>query len=195
MAAHSVPEGCFRMQALPRVARLTPKAARLRDRALFKRSLVVHAHSDSAATATASVDPTAQQQLPNEPSFQYFLNSANKPNLVSFNNTPAQSATSAAARKVYIETYGCQMNVNDSEVLLSVLADNGYAQTQQDTDADVIFLNTCAIREQAEQRIWSRLAVLKKLKNSNKDRWHTSKATSFGQNSFRNGLACACEST
>ena len=168
------------MQALPRVARLTPKTACLYGRALVRRSLVVHAHSDSAATAAASVGATAQQHLPSEPSFQYFLNSANKPSLASF-NTPSQSATSGAARKVYIETYGCQMNVNDSEVLLSVLADNGYAQTQQDTDADVIFLNTCAIREQAEQRIWSRLAVLRKLKNSNKDRWHTIKATSVGQ--------------
>lgn len=157
------------MQVLPRVARLTPNTACLHGRALVRRSLVVHAHSDSAATAAASVGATAQQQLSSEPSFQYFLNSANKPSLASF-NTPSQSANSGAARKVYIETYGCQMNVNDSEVLLSVLADNGYAQTQQDTDADVIFLNTCAIREQAEQRIWSRLAVLKKLKNSNKDR-------------------------
>ena len=168
------------MQVLPRVARLTPKAACLHGRALVRRSLVVHAQTNSAVTATASVDATAQQRFPSEPSFQYFLNSANKSNLDSF-DAPSQSANSGPGRKVYIETYGCQMNVNDSEVLLSVLADNGYAQTQQDTDADVIFLNTCAIREQAEQRIWSRLAVLKKLKNSNKDRWHTSNATSLGQ--------------
>lgn len=174
MAAHLVPEGCSRMQMLPRVASLTPRATCLHGRALVRRSLVVQAHSD--ATAAASVDATAPQQPPSEPSFQYFLNSANKPNLSLFNK-PSQSTSSGAARKVYIETYGCQMNVNDSEVLLSVLADNGYAQTQQDTDADVIFLNTCAIREQAEQRIWSRLAVLKKFKNSNKDRYITSKAS------------------
>lgn len=125
---------------------------------------MVQAHGDSAATATTSVSAAAHQ-TPSAPSFQYFLNSVNKPSFASA-NTPADPG----ARKVYIETYGCQMNVNDSEVLLSVLADNGYAQTQQDTDADVIFLNTCAIREQAEQRIWSRLAVLKKLKNKNKER-------------------------
>lgn len=153
------------MQVLPRVGRLAPQAACLHGRALVRRSLVVHAHTDTAAS---SVGAAAQHQLPSEPSFQYFLNSANKPSLASSNTV--QSTSSGAARKVYIETYGCQMNVNDSEVLLSVLADSGYAQTQQDTDADVIFLNTCAIREQAEQRIWSRLSVLKKLKNNNKER-------------------------
>ncbi|KAL3133161.1 hypothetical protein ABBQ38_007054 [Trebouxia sp. C0009 RCD-2024] len=164
MAAHSVPEGCLKMQILPRVWPLTPRAACTHGRALVRRSLVVQAHGDSAATATTSVSAAAHQ-TPSAPSFQYFLNSVNKPSFASA-NTPADPG----ARKVYIETYGCQMNVNDSEVLLSVLADNGYAQTQQDTDADVIFLNTCAIREQAEQRIWSRLAVLKKLKNKNKER-------------------------
>lgn len=169
MAAHAVPQGCSRMQVLPRVGRLAPQAACLHGRALVRRSLVVPAHTDTAATAAASVGAAAQHQLPSEPSFQYFLNSANKQSLA---NT-VQSTSSGAARKVYIETYGCQMNVNDSEVLLSVLADNGYAQTQQDTDADVIFLNTCAIREQAEQRIWSRLSVLKKLKNNNKERCDT----------------------
>ena len=168
MAAHSVPQGCLRMQVLPRVGRLAPQAACLHGRALVRRSLVVLAHTDPAPTAAASVGAAAQHQLPTEPSFQYFLNAANKPSLASSNTV--QSTSSGAARKVYIETYGCQMNVNDSEVLLSVLADNGYAQTQQDTDADVIFLNTCAIREQAEQRIWSRLSVLKKLKNNNKER-------------------------
>ena len=157
------------MQVLPRIWRLTPRPVCLHGRALAKRSFAVHAHGDPAATAATAVSATAQQQLPSEPSFQYFLNAVNKPSLGSV-KTSSQSATSGAARKVYIETYGCQMNVNDSEVLLSILADNGYAQTYQDTDADVIFLNTCAIREQAEQRIWSRLAVLKKLKNSNKDR-------------------------
>lgn len=103
------------------------------------------------------------------PSFQYFLNALSKRNLGSVETTPP-AEVSGSKRKVYIETYGCQMNVNDSEVLLSVLADNGYAETQQDTDADVIFLNTCAIREQAEQRIWSRLGTLKQLKNKNKNK-------------------------
>ncbi len=60
-------------------------------------------------------------------------------------------------KKVYIETYGCQMNVNDSEVILSILQDAGYALTGNIEDADVILANTCSIRDNAEQRIWGRI--------------------------------------
>ena len=56
--------------------------------------------------------------------------------------------------KVYIETYGCQMNVNDSEVILSILQKEGYVLTEDMDLADVILANTCSIRENAEQRIW-----------------------------------------
>lgn len=64
-------------------------------------------------------------------------------------------------RKVYIETYGCQMNVNDSEVILSILKDNGYTYTEKMEDADVILANTCSIRDNAEQRIWGRIDQFK----------------------------------
>ena len=167
MVVQYVPEMRPTTQVLPRMWRLAPRLASLRGPTVCRRSFVVQAHSSTAATAD-NVANTASQ-LPSGPSFQYFLSTATQPTLGS-SSAPLQSQHSDSARKVYIETYGCQMNVNDSEVLLSVLADNGYAQTQQDTDADIIFLNTCAIREQAEQRIWSRLAVLKSLKNKNKDR-------------------------
>ena len=63
--------------------------------------------------------------------------------------------------KVYIETYGCQMNVNDSEVILSVLQDEGYALTEDIEAADVILANTCSIRDNAEQRIWGRIDQFK----------------------------------
>ncbi|MBR2127424.1 MAG: tRNA (N6-isopentenyl adenosine(37)-C2)-methylthiotransferase MiaB [Bacteroidales bacterium] len=59
--------------------------------------------------------------------------------------------------KVYIETYGCQRNVNDSEVILSILQDAGYVLTENMNDADVILANTCSIRDNAEQRIWGRI--------------------------------------
>ena len=59
--------------------------------------------------------------------------------------------------KVYIETYGCQMNVNDSEVILSVLQDAGYALTENMDEASLILANTCSIRDNAEQRIWGRI--------------------------------------
>ena len=62
-------------------------------------------------------------------------------------------------RKLYIETYGCQMNVNDTEVVFSILARHGYARTEEMGEADVIMANTCSVRDNAEQRIWGRLEV------------------------------------
>ena len=62
---------------------------------------------------------------------------------------------------VYVETYGCQMNVSDSELMLGRLAADGYAEAATPQDADVILLNTCAIRDHAEQRVLGRLGELK----------------------------------
>ena len=62
---------------------------------------------------------------------------------------------------VYIETYGCQMNVSDSELMLGKLAASGYAQVDVPEEADVILVNTCAIREHAEQRVMGRLGEMK----------------------------------
>jgi tRNA-2-methylthio-N6-dimethylallyladenosine synthase len=67
-------------------------------------------------------------------------------------------------KRVYIETYGCQMNVADSEVVLSLLNAEGYEITNELTDADVVFANTCSVRENAEQRIYGRLGEFKRLK-------------------------------
>lgn len=71
---------------------------------------------------------------------------------------------SEVSQKLYIETYGCQMNVSDSEVVASVLKDKGYSITEDINEADVILVNTCSIRENAEQRIWGRLDVFKQIK-------------------------------
>jgi tRNA-2-methylthio-N6-dimethylallyladenosine synthase len=62
---------------------------------------------------------------------------------------------------VYVETYGCQMNVSDSELMLGRLAADGYAEASTPEEADVILLNTCAIRDHAEQRVLGRLGELK----------------------------------
>lgn len=67
-------------------------------------------------------------------------------------------------RKLYIETYGCQMNVADSEVVASILGMAGYELTDQIEDADAILLNTCSIRDNAEQKIVSRLTYLASLR-------------------------------
>ena len=63
--------------------------------------------------------------------------------------------------RVYVETYGCQMNVSDSELMLGRLAADGYEEAETPQDADVILLNTCAIRDHAEQRVLGRLGELK----------------------------------
>lgn len=65
--------------------------------------------------------------------------------------------TDPSKPKVYIETYGCQMNVNDSEVILSILQDAGYVLTGDIDEASLILANTCSIRDNAEQRIWGRI--------------------------------------
>jgi tRNA-2-methylthio-N6-dimethylallyladenosine synthase len=72
-------------------------------------------------------------------------------------------------KKVYIETYGCQMNVADTEVVLSVLNKAGYAPTTVLEGADLAFMNTCAIRENAEEKVWNRLEHWKSLKKRNPD--------------------------
>jgi tRNA-2-methylthio-N6-dimethylallyladenosine synthase len=64
-------------------------------------------------------------------------------------------------QEVYIETYGCQMNVNDSEIVASVLKNSGYGLTRDEDEADVVLINTCAIRENAEQKVRTRLGMLR----------------------------------
>ena len=71
--------------------------------------------------------------------------------------------------KLYIETYGCQMNVNDSEVVASILAKDGYHMTEVIDEASLVILNTCAVRDHAENKIFQRLNVIKKLKKINPD--------------------------
>jgi tRNA-2-methylthio-N6-dimethylallyladenosine synthase len=67
--------------------------------------------------------------------------------------------------KVFIETYGCQMNIADSEVVMGILQKSGYDLASKAEEADVILLNTCSIRENAEQRIYGRLGNLKSFKD------------------------------
>ena len=71
--------------------------------------------------------------------------------------------------KVYIETYGCQMNLADTEIIFGILQNNGYTISKDAESADLVLLNTCSIRDNAEQRIYGRLGNLKKLKESKPD--------------------------
>src|SRR5687768_14074010 len=70
-------------------------------------------------------------------------------------------------RKLYIESYGCQMNFSDSEIVASILQKDGFDTTSDIFQADVIFLNTCSIREKAEQTVRNRLSYINSLKKFN----------------------------
>ena len=67
-------------------------------------------------------------------------------------------------KKLYVESYGCQMNFADSEVVASILNQEGFGATRNLEEADLIFVNTCSIREKAEQTVRKRLTEFKRLK-------------------------------
>lgn len=73
----------------------------------------------------------------------------------------------ANGRKLYIESYGCQMNFSDSEIVASILLDKGFETTGDFNEADVVFINTCSIRENAEQRVRNRLKEFEAAKAKN----------------------------
>lgn len=78
-----------------------------------------------------------------------------------------QQAEEAAPSKVFIKTYGCQMNVYDSERMGEVLSERGYVTTQTVDEADLVILNTCHIREKAAEKVYSELGRLRRLKSRN----------------------------
>ena len=82
----------------------------------------------------------------------------------SFVNSRVFLNFAAEMKKLYIETYGCQMNVADSEVVASVMQMAGYETTDRLEEADAVFLNTCSVRDNAEQKIYHRLAALSNIK-------------------------------
>lgn len=72
-------------------------------------------------------------------------------------------------KKLFIETYGCQMNVADTEVVASIMEMDGYTLTNEDKEADAIFVNTCSIRENAEQKVIQRLEYFQSIKRKRKE--------------------------
>lgn len=73
----------------------------------------------------------------------------------------SEGAEQAAGKKAFIETYGCQMNFSDTEIIASVLRDMQYGFTTDESQADLVLINTCSIRENAESKVWNRLQALK----------------------------------
>ena len=80
---------------------------------------------------------------------------------------PSMNVPAIFVKKFYIESYGCQMNFADSEVVASILSQQGFGATASIEEADFIFINTCSIREKAEQTVRKRLTEFKKLKTGN----------------------------
>src|SRR6478672_3140963 len=80
---------------------------------------------------------------------------------------PFKNDPNPYTRRFYIESYGCQMNFSDSEIVASILTGEGFGATRNFEEADLILLNTCSIREKAEQTVRKRLTEFKKLKRRN----------------------------
>src|SRR5258708_4108763 len=80
--------------------------------------------------------------------------------------TPIAQVVNTYTRKFYIESYGCQMNFSDSEIVASILQGEGFGATRNYQEADLVLLNTCSIREKAEQTIRKRLTEFKKVKEA-----------------------------
>lgn len=84
------------------------------------------------------------------------------------NGADLKSATVVGEKKLFIETYGCQMNVADSEVVASIMQMDGYVMTEEIEEADAVFVNTCSVRDNAEQKIYGRLQYFQSLKRKKK---------------------------
>lgn len=84
------------------------------------------------------------------------------------NGADLKSAAESVEKKLFIETYGCQMNVADSEVVASVMQMAGYEMTEEIQDADAFFVNTCSVRDNAEQKVLGRLQYFQSLKRKKK---------------------------
>ena len=77
-----------------------------------------------------------------------------------------ENQSGESSKKLYLESYGCAMNFSDSEVVASILSENGYTTTRNIEESDLILLNTCSIRDKAEQTVRKRLTTFKKMKKS-----------------------------
>ncbi|KAJ8259740.1 hypothetical protein GJAV_G00172880 [Gymnothorax javanicus] len=146
---------------------------------LLVRVTIKHRHCSSVAIlpAVGSERSTRtgefQSKLTSGPKFKDFLIEVpSRENIPKFQDAYVEDTQSylpddpdiGNSRKVYFETYGCQMNVNDTEIAWSILQSKGYLRTSELSQADVILLVTCSVREKAEQTIWNRLQQLTSLK-------------------------------
>jgi hypothetical protein len=125
----------------------------------------------NASYSTNSISTAVQSSstIPNDGlTLNHFINRSRKDSTTT-NMSTATNTTNASLGSVFIETYGCQMNTNDSEVVTSVLLSAGYTTALSAETADIVLLNTCAIRDNAESKIWKRLGYFKNMKLNRKN--------------------------
>ncbi|XP_061193641.1 mitochondrial tRNA methylthiotransferase CDK5RAP1-like [Saccostrea echinata] len=105
--------------------------------------------------------PSFSEKLNQGPTFQHFVaNSGKGKENYLYGDTESvpyleEDVYSGHGRKVYFDTYGCQMNFNDTEIAWSILKDKGYSKSESVKEADIVLLMTCSIRDNAEQKIWN----------------------------------------
>ncbi|MBL8581924.1 MAG: tRNA (N6-isopentenyl adenosine(37)-C2)-methylthiotransferase MiaB, partial [Rhizobiaceae bacterium] len=87
-------------------------------------------------------------------------------------DAPQAGGAEAQSKKVFVKTYGCQMNVYDSQRMTDALAAGGYAPTDRVEEADLVLLNTCHIREKAAEKVYSELGRIRKIKAERAGRGH-----------------------
>ncbi|KAG8200072.1 hypothetical protein JTE90_001929 [Oedothorax gibbosus] len=108
-----------------------------------------------------------KEKISNGPSLTNFISGTEKSKFIdSVTDHPpyVSLSNSNKSRKIYIETFGCQMNVNDTEIIYSIVKDAGFEVVKDISHTDVALIMTCAIREGAEQKIWNRLHYFKSVK-------------------------------
>lgn len=109
---------------------------------------------------------TARPNIKDEKTLHDFLR---KPIEKVNRSTPRPAAVSSnEPLKFFIETYGCQMNVSDSEIVRGILLQSGHTEANSLDEADIIMANTCAIRDNAEAKVWQRLHFFRSMKNKNR---------------------------
>ncbi|GMS89354.1 hypothetical protein PENTCL1PPCAC_11529 [Pristionchus entomophagus] len=117
--------------------------------------------------ATSPVQPKSKLDIKDGPGLSHFLKDSHRKNKI----FPAHADTHAYisteelkgdGKKVMLTTFGCQMNVNDMELVRGLLLENGYVETKDESEADAVLIMTCSIRDGAEEKIWNRLKHLKR---------------------------------
>lgn len=129
--------------------------------------------SNATATCTTNASKPSLQQ---GPSLHDFIKTSVQPqNAIIPENVPYldQLENFGRRRKVFFEVYGCQMNVNDTEIIWSVLKSANYLKTPSLEEADVVLIVTCAIRDGAESKIWHRINNIKQLKRKKQRDGHS----------------------